>query len=277
MIEPLGLKVNNTEYKIIAWLPALLISCVALQLSFDLVESKFHQSSFYISESFIFSSFWWLFLPFLAMLRFFTNAHQAITKQILLSICIAATHLFVYPAVVWIISISFYTYTFPYWQTFNYGLVEYSFVLLIIYSGYHFFYTRFTKKLSSDNKPSPAPPVIKDLLPSSFLVTSGTLQIIVEVKDISVLSANPPYVNIYVNNKSYLLNETLKSVAIKLNQEVFIRVHKSTIVNITKVQSMKSRLNGDYDLALTDGKEVRLSRNFASEFKQKFEYVHRSP
>ncbi|RYF37203.1 MAG: LytTR family transcriptional regulator, partial [Cytophagaceae bacterium] len=51
--------------------------------------------------------------------------------------------------------------------------------------------------------------------------------------------------------------------------------HKSCIVNITKVRSYQSRLNGDYDLLLSNEVVLRVSRNYASGFKTAFEGPHR--
>ncbi|WP_373495805.1 LytTR family DNA-binding domain-containing protein [Aquiflexum sp.] len=92
--------------------------------------------------------------------------------------------------------------------------------------------------------------------------------------EILFISSNPPYINIHLTAKKYIHKETLKSVSGKLDHEIFVRIHKSTIVNINKVYSYRSRLNGDYDLTLADGTELRLSRNYSSVFKEKFKAIH---
>ncbi|MEI2749283.1 MAG: LytTR family DNA-binding domain-containing protein [Ferruginibacter sp.] len=65
------------------------------------------------------------------------------------------------------------------------------------------------------------------------------------------ISSSTPYISIHAGNKKFLSNETLKSVEEKLPPDQFIRIHKSTIVNINMVTSFQSRLNGDYDLCFT--------------------------
>ncbi len=87
-------------------------------------------------------------------------------------------------------------------------------------------------------------------------------------------SANPPYINLHLEGKKYLYNETLKSISVKLNPEQFVRVHKSTIVNIKMVASFTTRLNGDYDLTLNNYTQIRVSRNFAADFKDLFNKTH---
>jgi len=59
----------------------------------------------------------------------------------------------------------------------------------------------------------------------------------------------------------------LKKIAGELDRR-FVKIHRSCIVNMDKVISYKSRLNGDYDVSLSGDIQVRLSRNYAKEFKE---------
>ncbi len=101
------------------------------------------------------------------------------------------------------------------------------------------------------------------------MVTEGIRSLSIAVSDVFYFSANSPYINIHVKHKQYLHNESLKSVAEKIDTHNFIRIHKSTIVNINQVESYTSRLNGDYDLVLFDGTILRVSRNYAGAFKER--------
>ena len=64
---------------------------------------------------------------------------------------------------------------------------------------------------------------------------------------------------------------TLKSLSEKLDNRLFVRIHKSEIVNLSKVQSYQSRQNGDYDVTISDSSVLRISRNFAKDFKTKLD------
>lgn len=251
---------------------AILPACVLLTVFIDFAEARFQNTGFYFSESFLFSSFWWLFRP-LMYVQFSIN----VTRKIDLALCILlpmALHLFAYPAAVWAISKAFYNYTFPYWQTFGFGFTEYFFILLIGYSVpfalYRFFINNpqphTIQPLATEEKPARA---------VSFIVNDGSRHLAIGVNDILFFSANPPYVNIHHKSKKHLCHETLRSVLTKVDQDVFVRIHKSTIVNLACVQSYRSRLNGDYDLRLNEGTILRLSRNYAADFKLKFESSHR--
>jgi two-component system response regulator LytT len=109
---------------------------------------------------------------------------------------------------------------------------------------------------------------------SNILISDGNKKHSIIVSEILYFSANPPYINLQLEGKKYLHNETLKSISIKLNSEQFVRVHKSTIVNIKMVASYTTRLNGDYDLTMKNNVQLRVSRNFATDFKNLFNKTH---
>lgn len=252
-----------------------LLSLIALTLIQDYIEAIVHNTGFYISESFLFSSYSWLFAPIvfiqyrivrkLPSINFFLK-----TFVILLSIAI---HLLLYPLLVWVLSNLFYSHTFRYSQTLNYALSQKLYLFVIVYSGIALLYhnrERITKITSLATSKSQAP-IISDIL----LVSDGTKKLAIKFSDIFFISANPPYINICLEGRKYLHSETLKAIANKLPSETFVRIHKSTIVNINAVVSYTSRGNGDYDLCLQNKVELRVSRNFAADFKDKFEKIHR--
>lgn len=268
MIQQRAIKLSGATNNTLVLAAAIMLICVTMTMSMDLLEATVHSSSFYLSESLIFSSFWLIFLPMLFVLQFFTSVGNLMTTRLLLSFSAVIIHLLIYPAIVWLISKLFYDHTFGYWQTFNYGLFEYGFIVLIVYIASPILVSPLKKELMSDQKHDN---FSKNEFVTSLLIASGTKRLVVDTKDINFFSATPPYITVHCHNKSFLHNETLRSIASKLNNELFVRVHKSTIVNMAKVKSMKSRMNGDYDLTLSDGTELRLSRNYAPAFKKMLE------
>jgi len=254
----------------------VLVACISLTVFFDLLESEFrNHSSFYLSESFAFTSFWWLFVPLMLGQFIFARTYRARTANISFALVAIIVHLLTYPALVWLISATMFQTAFSYWSTFEYGLTKYGLILFITYPALLVFYSFFGDRPAVEQIPSDTIDVPKqnDFV-RSIVVTDGNRRAVIETKDILFFSASPPYIYIQHQAKRYLHNETLKSVSARLDGEVFVRIHKSSIVNILKVQSYKSRLNGDYDLTLTDGTELRLSRNYAAAFKSKFRKSH---
>lgn len=94
------------------------------------------------------------------------------------------------------------------------------------------------------------------------------------MNDIYQITAETPYISIQLEGKKHLHTETLKSISTQLDNKTFVRVHKSTIVNLDKVISLKSRLNGDYDIFLKNGVELRLSRTYVTNLKSNFKNAY---
>ncbi|HQZ98323.1 MAG TPA: LytTR family DNA-binding domain-containing protein [Pyrinomonadaceae bacterium] len=269
-------KAYKAQQRIYTVLAAVLIVCVLLTVIFDVLESRLEShSAFYLSESFLFSSFWWLFAPLIFGQFYFARAHRGKISNLLLVLSPISIHLFAYPALIWALSSALYQHTFPYRQTLEYELTRYGFILLIVYPASLVLYRLL------EGEKTPVQPIVKETahtqrpaFASSIVVADGSKRTVLETKDILYFSASPPYIYIHHKTKRYLHNETLKSVLAKLDSSLFVRVHRSTIVNISEVRSFRSRSNGDYDLSLSDGTELRLSRNFAADFKKKVQRGH---
>lgn len=238
----------------------LVAGWVVLTLIQDKLESQFNGSRFFGSESFLFSSFWWIFPPLLyVQFRFLNRSFGTRLAGILL---LPSFHLALYPLVVFTLSALFYSHTFRLLPTFQYALAEYLFVVLTAYTipilAYEYF--RAEPTVTTHTHPLPA---------NQIWITDGPEKTPLNVSDIYFIAANTPYISIHLHQKKHLYTETLRDIAARLDPGTFVRIHKSTIVNIQKIQSCKSRLNGDYDLLLTNGAELRVSRNFAADFKSK--------
>lgn len=241
----------------------------------DFLFTVFQNSSFYISESLLFSSYWLLYLPLLTFILKLTNQIERLELKPLLLISVIVFHLFSYPALVWSISKILYPHTFEYWQTFNFGLSEYFIKTVLIYGFSLMAFTLFNKKSQiaqtdiqrEENND-------KKIFINSILITdSNNKKSLLQINEILYFSANSPYITIHHTLKKYLHSETLKSLEIQLNNQQFVRIHKSHIVNIYKISTIQSRQNGDYDITLSDNTILRVSRNYAKNFKSKFEQL----
>ncbi|MEJ5351155.1 MAG: LytTR family transcriptional regulator DNA-binding domain-containing protein [Melioribacteraceae bacterium] len=91
---------------------------------------------------------------------------------------------------------------------------------------------------------------------------------IIPVAEIDWIEAQGDYVCIHVNDEKFLLRDSLNSLENKLNPEIFIRIHRSSIVNIEKVEKLKSNEHGDYELFLKDGTKLKMSRTYKENFQK---------
>lgn len=245
---------------------------IILTIFQDFSEASFRQGAFYLSESFLFTAFWWLFLPAVYLFHKFNHYFHKTATAFVAGTVLSLLHLSLYPVIIWLVSALFYENTFPYWQTFCFGLTEYTRTLIMVYA-IPVIFIPFIKKRKTEKGPLVTPDLQvhhRYVYQHKLSVTDGAKHVILDTNDILYFTANPPYLNIHHTTKRYLLNGTLKSMCEKLDPGTFVRIHKSTLINIQHVQSYTSRSNGDYDLVLKDGTSLRLSRNFAGNFKMRF-------
>jgi DNA-binding LytR/AlgR family response regulator len=96
----------------------------------------------------------------------------------------------------------------------------------------------------------------------TITIKTGNHIKLIQLDDIDWIEAETPYIGIWVKQNKYLYHSTLAKIMTELDSEKFIRIHRSTIVNILEVEHIESRSNGDYDLILWDKTVLRLSRSY---------------
>lgn len=237
---------------------------VCLTIFQDYLHSRRNEYSFYFSESVLFKTFWLAFIPILMLLiKKLNNARsETFTKLAVIIIICIVVHLIVSPTIAVIFSKLFYQGRYDYNKFFSYTWANDFYKLVIVYTGF-VIGCKYFQKLSSDDEPASSP------TSKTIVINSGRDNVVVNTADILQITSSSPYVIIHLENKKHLHSESLKSISTQLDSNVFLRVHKSTIVNTSKVVAFKSRLNGDYDLHLTNGDCVRLSRTYAADFKKR--------
>lgn len=251
-------------------LTGCLVVFIAVNVILDYVFTRFQNSSFYISESLLFSTYWLLYLPLLLLTYKLTQTTQNSIFKLLIISSALVFHLVAYPALVWILSAVFYEHTFDYWQTFNYALSAYFLKTVIVYGFSLVAFTLLNRKTEAIEQSTAA----RNFISSILINDINNRKSVLDVNEILYFSANSPYIDIYQPARKYLYTETLKALETQLNDQQFVRIHKSHIVNLDKVATIQSRQNGDYDLTLADNTMLRLSRNYAKHFKQKFSERH---
>ena len=76
------------------------------------------------------------------------------------------------------------------------------------------------------------------------------------------IDAAGDYMCVHADGQTHVLRATMKELEEMLDPQVFQRVHRSTIVNLARVRSLRPHLNGECFLKLQSGQEVKLSRSF---------------
>jgi two-component system, LytTR family, response regulator len=93
-------------------------------------------------------------------------------------------------------------------------------------------------------------------------IRSGRETIRLDVTTIDWIDAAGDYMCLHADGQTHVLRATMKELEDMLDPLVFQRVHRSTIVNLARVRSLRPHLNGECFLKLLSGQEVKLSRSF---------------
>lgn len=88
-----------------------------------------------------------------------------------------------------------------------------------------------------------------------------------EVAEIDWIEAQDYYVQLHAGGKSHLLRETMRNLERQLDPRRFVRIHRSAIVNIERVQELQPFFHGEYTVLLRDGTRLRLSRNYRNQLR----------
>jgi two-component system LytT family response regulator len=86
--------------------------------------------------------------------------------------------------------------------------------------------------------------------------------LLVAVADIDWIEADDNYARLHVGGKRHLIRETLRSLERKLASARFVRIHRSTIVNLARVAELRPMFHGEYEVRLHDGTRLTLSRGY---------------
>ncbi len=95
-----------------------------------------------------------------------------------------------------------------------------------------------------------------------LVVKSGGRIIFLRVEEIHWIEAMDNYVRLHAGAQTHTVRETMQSLETKLDPAKFARIHRSTIVNLDRVQDLRPLFHGDYAVRLRDGTELTLSRSY---------------
>ncbi len=86
--------------------------------------------------------------------------------------------------------------------------------------------------------------------------------VFLDLDEIDWIGAAANYVSLNVGKESHLLRETVAHIAERLDPSQFIRIHRSTIVNVRKIKELVLVNSGEYIVVLKSGKQLSCSRGY---------------
>jgi len=108
--------------------------------------------------------------------------------------------------------------------------------------------------------------LLDEVRPAPYLerlpVKSGGRVVFLRASEIDWIESAANYVRLHAGGKSHLLRETMKGIESQLDPRTFVRVHRSALVNLDRVQELQSGFHGDYVIVLRNGTTLPLGRTF---------------
>ena len=128
------------------------------------------------------------------------------------------------------------------------------------------------RALSRNSSPHRAPPTgesphaARQYIEHIMVRLAGTVTLL-RVEDVDWIEADDYYAKLHVGGRTHLIRETIRQLERKLDPRQFVRVHRSAIVRIDRVQTLHPYFKGSHVLTLTDGTRVTLSRSRRAAFE----------
>lgn len=101
-----------------------------------------------------------------------------------------------------------------------------------------------------------------------FAIRNGRRIFFITANEVEWIEAQGDYAALHVNGKTHLLREPLHILERRLDQSVFIRIHRSTIVRLDRISEMQALANRDCLLRLKDGTTLRVSRSYSDRLQE---------
>jgi two-component system LytT family response regulator len=86
--------------------------------------------------------------------------------------------------------------------------------------------------------------------------------LLLQTDDIDWLEATGDYVLLHLGKRSHMIRETMNRMEARLDPNQFLRIHRSTIVNIDRIRRLHLISKGEYEVVLRDDTRLAVSRSY---------------
>jgi two-component system LytT family response regulator len=88
------------------------------------------------------------------------------------------------------------------------------------------------------------------------------------VDEIDWIEAADNYVQVHSRQTSHLLLATMSSLEKRLNPQQFLRIHRSTIVNLKRIKELHPMFHGEFRVILQDGTQLTSGRSYSKNLQK---------
>ena len=106
-------------------------------------------------------------------------------------------------------------------------------------------------------------------LTQKLLIKQGKKTILIDPLEVMYITASGCYAELFVKDKKYVMRETLSNLCENLDKDVFLRIHRSTIVNLHHVKEIVHSDFSEIDARMTDLKLLHISKSHKKDFLEK--------
>ena len=102
--------------------------------------------------------------------------------------------------------------------------------------------------------------------PERLLISEDGRVLFLPAREIEFVQSAGKYIKVYAQGHCHLLRQPMHELEARLDPNQFVRVHRSSIVNVEQIVEMHPLFHGDYELVLKRGTRLALSRRFRNRF-----------
>lgn len=102
-----------------------------------------------------------------------------------------------------------------------------------------------------------------------IVVKMGGATRLLAARDIDWVEAAGVYVTLHTGNRAILHRMTLSDLEARLDPRVFVRIHRSSLVNLEKVSHLEPLSHGEFEVVMRSGARVRLSRTYRAHLESR--------
>lgn len=94
-----------------------------------------------------------------------------------------------------------------------------------------------------------------------LIIKSGGRVFFIKAADLDWIEAEGKYVRLHIGKETHLLREAICNLEARLDAKKFLRIHRSTIVNLERIQELETWFHNEYRVILRDGTKLMMSRS----------------
>lgn len=100
-----------------------------------------------------------------------------------------------------------------------------------------------------------------------ILVKEKKKYFLIDLDEVHFFEASGDYVVIHKEKSTHMINDSMNNLEDKLNPHQFVRIHRSTIINLRYIDNLQPYFNGEFHITMKNGTKLKLSRNYRDKIK----------